>query len=349
MAQLLQGESAGGRIGSALGTGIGSGLTALANQKMQELATRQQQAQQGKFWQELGLPASIGTLPPQVQKGLLDRLEGVNFGGQQGGMQAMQQMQPGQEQVQQGPTIGANPIERRHREQQALGQKKLDIAERKEAREYLTPFNEKHLQTEKSIRSNNQLIQLARSGNLRAGYKQKLLDKLDLGNFWQPIENELAQKNLARQATNAGSAFNTRRLTNLEVGTYKQSLATLWNTPQGIESVARTNNLEFKAEEERYKERIKIIKENNGAIPFDIESQVEDRIQPKLKHYADKAMKIVTNAINKIPGKNVAKRKGLFNAPIDVPTQGLIAGQSKITNDKTGETLIWNGTGWGTK
>lgn len=41
MAQILPGESIGGRIGSALGTGIGSGLQNLATMKMKELARRQ--------------------------------------------------------------------------------------------------------------------------------------------------------------------------------------------------------------------------------------------------------------------------------------------------------------------
>lgn len=344
---LPQEESFGGKLGTGLGSGIGAGLQNLAQMKLNEISQQKQSALKGRFWQDLGLPASIGSLPDTVQRGLLDRLEGVNIGAQQTAMQPIQQAaQAGQIEQATGPRIGASPAERRFQQDQALKQKKFDLGTRKEAREYQAPFEQSHKKALKTLNRNKQIIEIARSGNLRAGYKQEVLDKIGLGHFWRPIENELAEKNLAAQATNAGAAFNTSRLTNLDVNLYKNALGTLWNTSEGLEAIARVNNLEIKAEEERYKERLKIIKENNGEVPFDIESKVEERVEPKLKHYADKSMQIVTNAAKKIPGRNVAKRKGLFDAPADVPKQGLVAGKSKLVNDKTGETLLWDGTRW---
>lgn len=343
---LPQEETFGARLGTGLGVGISSGLQNLADLKMKELARRQ-------VTQGLQAP-SLGFSPEEAQA--LSGLDTTSLNQilkqraaqpqQAAYAQAISSILGGEQPGQEAPQLAGLT------EQQAtnLGkfvtqQRKFEQGERKEAREYLAPFEEKHQRIEQAIRSNNQLIQLSRSGNLRAGYKQKLLDKLDLGNFWQPIENELAQKNLARQATNAGAAFNTKRLTNLEVGTYKQSLATLWNTPEGIEAIARVNNLEFKADEARHKARRNIIKDNKGQIPFDIESQIEDRVQPQLKHYADKSMKIVMNAINKTPGKNVAKRKNQFASINDVPTKNLPVG-AKFIDNTTKKEYDWNGSSW---
>lgn len=106
--------SFGQTIGSALGTGLGSGLQALANMKLQQL----QQQQGAQRWQQAvpGLPSGLAQLiagsPEGVQKSLLDRLEGLQFGGGQPQGQVQQQPIAQQQPI----TLGPSSAERRHRE-----------------------------------------------------------------------------------------------------------------------------------------------------------------------------------------------------------------------------------------
>ena len=104
---VIQETTAGGNLGNAFGTGLGAGLQSLANMKLNEITAQKQQAKASQFWKGLGLNDQMAnqfaSAPESIQKSLLDRLEGVNVGGQQ----------PGQETQGQGVTIGANPVERR--------------------------------------------------------------------------------------------------------------------------------------------------------------------------------------------------------------------------------------------
>lgn len=299
-------ESFGEKFGTGLGTGIGSGLTALANQKMQELATRQQQAQQGKFWQDLGLPSSIGSLPPQVQKGLLDRLEGVNFGGQQGGMQSMQQMQPGQEQVQQGPRIGANPQERRHQERLQAEEAKVE-QRREEATQKAT---ERAFTATKDIRKEivdnkrsaqkdlNELKhqeELEKTGKLSTPLYYSALKRfhLDIPALLGSPESEAYIKSTQQFIGNARQIFGGR-VTNFELEQFLKSVPTLENTPRGREIIQDQMKNIAQGKIVRYNAMEKILAENKGVPPFDLNEQIERVAGKKL----DKLSKKFTRAID---------------------------------------------------
>ncbi len=140
---------------STLGYGLGAGLKSLVEDKLGQLAQRQQE----DAWVQAGFPSNIAKLmvsvkDPKTQQSLLDRMEGLSL-GQQGqapinqpftgqrqpfidqGFPDQQQEQPfaderlpeqvspGQESFaqefpqlaqQKGITLGASPAERRHRE-----------------------------------------------------------------------------------------------------------------------------------------------------------------------------------------------------------------------------------------
>ncbi len=132
-------------LGSGLGTGLGSGLQSLANMKLAQMQKRQQSAQQSAQLQEAGVPHGlanfIATAPPKAQADLYSRLQGLggaqqSIGGEQtpngivegldnigtgaeAGQPGMgQATQPGAPQV----TLGGDPAERRHQEDQTLKQ-----------------------------------------------------------------------------------------------------------------------------------------------------------------------------------------------------------------------------------
>lgn len=85
--QVLDRPTLAGGFAQSLGGGIGAGLNALAEHKLNEILKARQIDEQSKFWKGLGVPddmaRAISTQPPDVQKYLLDRLEGASLGGQQ--------------------------------------------------------------------------------------------------------------------------------------------------------------------------------------------------------------------------------------------------------------------------
>ncbi len=122
---VIQETNPGGNIGSAFGTGLGSGIQALANNKLQQIQQQQQTAKAAQFWTGLGLDPQMAhqfaSAPEAIQKSLLDRLEGVNLGGQQSGREG-------------SINIGANPAERRHKE--LIDLKRESLAEKRKLTEH---------------------------------------------------------------------------------------------------------------------------------------------------------------------------------------------------------------------
>ena len=89
-------------FGETFGSGLSQGLQQLVQHKMSELAQRNQVSQGAKLWEQAGLPRetahAIASQPEGIQKALLDRLEGLNFGSnkqqtQQGRLQQLIEQQ----------------------------------------------------------------------------------------------------------------------------------------------------------------------------------------------------------------------------------------------------------------
>ena len=91
--QVINERSMGRNLGEAFGTGIHGLLQNLAQNKAEELAYQKGIQRQTQFWKGLGLPDQVATsfahAPAEVQKSLLDRLEGLEIGGE-----AQQPLQP---------------------------------------------------------------------------------------------------------------------------------------------------------------------------------------------------------------------------------------------------------------
>lgn len=171
MAQIIPQVGIAERLGSSLGTGLSSGLQALAQNKLQQLAQRTATQR----WQQAvpnipeGLAQLIGSSPEGVQKALLDRLEGLQFGAQpqnilqpQAPTQELQAMQQSTPQV----TLGPSSAERRHREtlnQQA--QQHID----KLATPYFKEIRESAVAPRKIISTAEQIRELVESGKAKTG------------------------------------------------------------------------------------------------------------------------------------------------------------------------------------
>jgi len=84
MPQIISNPSMGASIGQALGTGLGQGLQMLAQHKLTQMIGQREAQKNSQFWRSAGLPEGMaqafGSAPVEIQKALLDRLEGLGFG-----------------------------------------------------------------------------------------------------------------------------------------------------------------------------------------------------------------------------------------------------------------------------
>ena len=141
----------------------------------------------------------------------------------------------------------------------------------------------------KSTNTYKNLINLAKSGDLRSGGWYKTLDSLGLNEFYRNPATQLAQKEIASMAQGAAAAFNTPRLNAMEVGLYEKSLVTMGNTPPAMITIAKNEVLKNDAMELKDRTRREIIRENGNKPPYDLADQVNDRIEPKLAQLAQVA------------------------------------------------------------
>ncbi len=345
---LSRGQSTGDLLAQGFGTGLGTGLGGGLQDLFQGLQQQQQQklkTQQGaQFWEGLGLNPEMAyqfaSAPDPVQKSLLDRLEGLQLGGAQQGVMGQQpgalpqQLGPGvqgQVPTQGGIRLGASPLERRHRETLGLKQEKMDWEKKKYINEtYLKPFREKAETAQKEINDYNQLIPLLESGKVFTGKGRALLEHLGLADFVTNPETAQAQAILKRRATGAANAFNTKRLTNLEVSTFKDSLARLRDPI--LASVVMSKNAKLAAKAELVKKNVanEIAREGKFLNPLAFEDELDKRVQPHLKKFADKALRNVEQALEKQHKRTASQAFTEKNAPEGKP----------FRNKRTGELFI---------
>ena len=325
-------ESLSGRLGGNIGQGIASGFQHLGNQQVQkesDIKLQNTLRALGLKPEAAGLPADIRG--PYVKQALqepsnqayataLSELLGGQYQGESQGQQEMggQQIRP-QLSAQQATKLAE------------LGLKKEEIESKrgKEVREFNKPFIEKRNAAEKNIADYKKLIQLAEKGNIRAGNKHALLNKLGLQEFNQNIDTQNVQKLTARLAQNIGSIFGGR-VTNFLEQTFQKSLPSLWNTPQGIVTVSKLNMYADEAIVAEDNARSKIIKENRGRIPDNIDEQIRDRVAPLKNELENKAMSVLMSA-NFPPAKN-------YSGDTVVEFEG-----NKFKNDKGEWILIEEG------
>ncbi len=377
----------GGSVGAGLGSGLGQGLAALADQKLQELHG-------ARFWKSLGLDdataRSFASAPKEVQKSLLERLEGMSIGSQdqqgsqmsqmgqqlmqqpsqndfshlaaqpeglgqlgqaiqqqiqqqgqpnqlqmmqmlgllpQQGEAAMSQVSPAQQQVafqqMQSPmhnqqpgkiTLGANPIERRHREtlaqQKELAHEKLSAKERAEINKEVLPFIKETQSKAKAAKESDlrlgRMKELIKTGKLSNPQFAGLLKTLKKGvwgtgiDFTSLLSKESQEfEKLSQDFTkNIRDVFGSN-VTNFDLETFLSTIPNLSQTNEGKWAVI--NNLELlnKGAEIRNKASRDLLKKYGNKLPIDFESQVDDLIQPQMQSIAEQFKKGATGQVAK--------------------------------------------------
>jgi hypothetical protein len=322
-------RSIGGGLGASLGQGLGSGLSSglemLAKQRLQEVSDRQKNLQQQqaaeaerkRYEQTVskipGMQPEIAQLlagvSPEERKALFQNLSPLMqlFQQEQGLPQAVPQGEtsiPGQQSLNQTPDLlkeaFTSPAEKRQQETLALKRTRVGRELSKDVRDFSKPYIERAEASEKNIRDYKTLIKLADkkgSEGIRSGVAHQILSKFGLEDFNQNFNTQLANKLIARLGQNIGSAFGgTARITNFLEQTFQKSLPSLWNTPEGIKAIAESNMLADEANIVKDNVRKEIIRENKGAIPYDIQDQIRDRAKPQLDTLEDQAISILNRA-----------------------------------------------------
>jgi hypothetical protein len=277
-------------FGSKLGTGLSAALGQLAQNKVAQINQRNVVEQRAKAWESIGVPSNLANFivqqPESMQKDIFDRLEGLNFGGQQG-----QQMQQESEPVvksarESGVTLG-------------LGEKarKLKLAEQKEINKQVFPYIQEVQKKANSAKENdmrlNRMEKLIDSGKLNNPQFASALKTiksgiggifghvgLDLEGLLSPESQEF-NKLSADFVKSAKDIFGSR-LTDTDLRTFLQTVPTLSQTNEGKKSVINNLKIMNKAAELKAKAARQLLKQYKGNIPLDFESEVDDLIKPEL-------------------------------------------------------------------
>ncbi len=260
-------RSLGSSIGSSIGAGLGSGLQQLAQQKLDQFSQRQQIERGSQFWQGLGLPKELAVqfaqAPESVQKSLLDRLEGVNIGGDDSG--AM-----GEGATKGGFKIGANPAERRHKE--LLAQKEQHHLEKLHT-PALKQIEEEGIPARQTLKLVDDIEKVVGTSKAVTGVAGKFLP-----NFLQTPEGQ-ELNSLFNQLVVLKAQLGKGVPSKLRLQLEELSKPAIWQDPSAIKK--QLNRIKNDPEIQRYvakdQAREELLGEFEGKVPRDLPSLIDKR------------------------------------------------------------------------
>lgn len=317
-------------FGESFGTGLGAGLQQLLSSKLQQLTERNQQEKAAKLYEMGGLSPeisrAISAQPEAIQKALLDRLEGLQFGGlQQPSPEAnifqqltgsqpenvaqpgLQSQQPSQGQQLGGIRLGPGSQERRHRELLDLKKQALEQKQQAEAfkltKQERSEILKKGRKAEQELEDLTRFQELEKEGKLDTpGYveflKRSGLDIPALLNVGSEEFNKIAANFIGGAKDALGG-----RVTNFELEQFLKTIPSLSQSPEGRKRVI-ANLKRIKRTEVEYRNALKdVMKENKGVPPLDLLERVDDRLSTKLdkisKQFKEDLSKEVPEGQNK--------------------------------------------------
>ena len=352
----------------SFGENLATGLSNLADYKVNSMRAKQEQQQKSAFWQQAGLSpefaSALASQPEAVQKSFLDRLEGLQIpGGQQQSPQMQQQQTPqqgrvnqaaqparvqaeeralrtlqhGQEAQQlgqmpgqinqpqgqfpqtppelpseapevQGLRLGANPLDRRQREQFAhaerLAEKKAELREKHEMTKFEREKQEKEQQKSKEyLTSLNKEAKGIKENQMRLDKMEKLIEGGNISNpafsaaidtaahgIWglginlkhlQSADTQEFEK-LSKDMLNGLKDTFGSRILESEVQNFLLTIPTLSQSNEGKKAVIDNMRLLGEGKLLRQKAAREIVKENNNVVPQDLELLVDEKVEPEL-------------------------------------------------------------------
>lgn len=310
------------------GSGLGEGFQQLANQKLQQVLSRNQQSQTVKGLESLGISAdeakSLSALDPNILNTVVKNK--LSAPGDQAFAQALSGLlggnqQPGQDQMQMGENGAQQQIEpSRLNSKQAIELAKIGLKQQESQRrishakdqaiekETLPYYKKIVAAKESATASKNRLSKmksLVEKGGLPIASFYNLFKNLEeqkghLGNIISPVGTLLrnAQKltspnteqfeKLSSEFIKDAKSIFGSRITDTDLKAFMAQVPTLGNTDKGKLAIIKNLEIANEAEELKYKAAKQIIKENNGKRPANFEFLVEERVKSKLDKLAEK-------------------------------------------------------------
>lgn len=326
MPELIPNQSLGGIFAQNLGSGLGSGLENLIQHKLNEV-------QGVKLWKSFGLDdqtaRSFASAPVELQKSLLDRLEGSSIGYQSHQGQIEQPMQQDQQQIgqQQVPSqmqqqqlnqlvqpiqqpeqqlggfkLGPTKEERRHKEilneQKLARQSKENSSAFKETAAYRTQLNDKAEAAEGNLFRIKEARALEKEGKLNSQAYLSFLNASGLENVEGLINGDTSAYNkiLADFQKGAKEIYGGR-ISNAELEQFLKTIPTLNMSPSGRSKIFNMMEYWNRGDIEKQKLAQEIRKENGGVPPLDLQEQVIERSKSRLDKLAEKFKDNLKNAL----------------------------------------------------
>lgn len=276
---------------------------------LQEAATGQAVQQPEQVTQEVSSPIqpqAIQKIPseekPFTQMPLLDYLRSSGLNAEK----ALGEMQPrtSTQQIPQQDLRGFKPHEVAEITKIGMKRKQIEAADIRSRHQATQKINDKIISNSdkaiKQLHTYESLFDRAKNNQLYSGPFRQMLEKFGLQNMWTNAATQASAADIETLAQDAAAAFDTARLTNFEANAYKNSLVKLSNTREGIMVIAKNKMLETQAPQLKNKIRQEILKENNGVPPYNLNDQINERLDPILNNLAQMTQDNADIAINDI-------------------------------------------------
>lgn len=181
--------------------------------------------------------------------------------------------------------------ERAHEENKAAKDKSLTSKEKTEAYKVTAPYR---AELAKEAESTDHLIdvlkqqkQLSESGKMTHSGYLEFLEKTGLDfNALKSPETEQYQaleKDFLKDLKNVFGG----KVSNLEMSTFLKGIPKATNTPEGRKRITKQLDSYYKAKQLKFRTARKIIKDNGGTPPLDLQDQVVEKTRGKEEKYAD--------------------------------------------------------------
>lgn len=289
-------------LGGQLGSSFGTGLEALARQKLEQVAQRNQEQKLSSAYKNLfpnqqpGMAEALSALEPKEREIAIKNLFAAP--GQEAYAEALGLGLPKSNEIGAQKEGFQNPIKPRLTEKQASEIAKMrqkeehyNRKERAEAFKQTKAERKEFIDKAKAGRQNlqdlNRLEELEKEGLPTAGYNEFLKRSgLDIPAL-QGASGEEFNKLTANFIRNAKSYYGSR-ISNFELEAFLKTLPNLSASPEGRKRVISQLKNIARLEIEGGKAARDIIAKNKGIPPLDLLEQVDERISKKADKFAKK-------------------------------------------------------------
>jgi hypothetical protein len=314
----------------------------LAHNKLSQIAQQHETEKHTKFWKSFGLPdetaRAFASAPVEIQKSLLDRLEGASIGGTEQGQaqqdqqgfaqqgfaqqgfanEPINQQQPVQQQVAQqqgvqqpaeqlegqvirqkvGQPITLGPNSAERRHRETLNQQK-ELAQYKATKEIRHEVAGKATAARQDLKDLDRMEDLSKDNKLDTpGY----VEFLKRSGFDIPAlmkpDSEEFIKIQANFLRNAKAYFGSR-ISNYEAEQFLKTIPSLSQSPEGRKRVIANLKYINRAALEHFNSMKEVIAENKGVPPMDLEEKTFDKTEKKMDALADRFKKDLAKPVPK--------------------------------------------------